>query len=470
MKYKLDWNKLLCGERERDSEKSFTEHRNEFDKDYDRIVYSSSIRRLQDKAQVFPLQENDFTRTRLTHSIEAAALARSLGAAIGDWLRRNGEFEEKQERELASLLQVAALIHDLGNPPFGHYGEDVIRKWFVEWFKSNEYKNIEKKLRLSENEEKDFINFEGNAQTLRIVTKLQMLNDQFGVNFTYATLATIMKYPWLSSFENSIKKNKFGYFNAEKKVVEKIYKCTGLEDEVRHPATFLLEAADDIAYLCADIEDSVKKGIINWEKEYTKIKYKLMNENKDYSNMFKKLDELNEKNIKNDIPEYELVSIQNFKVRAQGLMIKYAIESFKENYALIMNGDYKCNSLLDNENIKGLIDELKRIQKHCFVDKEVLTLELVGDKVISGLLDMFVNELVKCKDEPNSKKKSGKLYRLISDNFKYVCLFDYENNRKREFNELRVYDKILLITDFISGMTDSYAVKLYKELTGVKLP
>lgn len=418
MKYKLDWNKLLCGERERDSEKSFTEHRNEFDKDYDRIVYSSSIRRLQDKAQVFPLQENDFTRTRLTHSIEAAALARSLGAAIGDWLRRNGEFEEKQERELASLLQVAALIHDLGNPPFGHYGEDVIRKWFVEWFKSNEYKNIEKKLRLSENEEKDFINFEGNAQTLRIVTKLQMLNDQFGVNFTYATLATIMKYPWLSSFENSIKKNKFGYFNAEKKVVEKIYKCTGLEDEVRHPATFLLEAADDIAYLCADIEDSVKKGIINWEKEYTKIKYKLMNENKDYSNMFKKLDELNEKNIKNDIPEYEL----------------------------------------------------KRIQKHCFVDKEVLTLELVGDKVISGLLDMFVNELVKCKDEPNSKKKSGKLYRLISDNFKYVCLFDYENNRKREFNELRVYDKILLITDFISGMTDSYAVKLYKELTGVKLP
>lgn len=475
MEYKLKWDKLLCGERERDSSTSITNHRNEFDKDYDRIVYSSSIRRLQDKAQVFPLQDNDFTRTRLTHSIEASALAKSLGAAIGSWLKEDKkEFSEKQERELSSLLQVSALIHDLGNPPFGHYGEDVIRKWFLDWFASKEFKYINEEinedLSLKEEEKEDFINFEGNAQTLRIVTKLQMLNDQFGVNFTYGTLATIIKYPWLSNYDKPLKKGKFGYFNSEKEVVEKIYKCTGLEDGIRHPATFILEAADDIAYLCADIEDAVKKGIISWDKEYNHIKETLSEKGEDYVAMFKDLDEQNKKNEDNQIPEYELASIQNFKVKSQGLMFKYAVDSFKENYNLIMNGEYGCKSLLENPKIKDLIDELGRLQKYCFVDKEVLTLELVGDTVISGLLDMFVNELVKCTDEPKSKAKSGKLYRLISENFKYVCLFDYKNSRKKDFKEARVYDKLLLITDFVSGMTDSYAVNLYKELIGVKLP
>lgn len=485
MEYRLKWDKLLCGERERDSSTTITKHRNEFDKDYDRIVYSSSIRRLQDKAQVFPLQENDFTRTRLTHSIEASALAKSLGAAIGNWLREEKkEFSERQERELASLLQVSALIHDLGNPPFGHYGEDIIRKWFLEWFSSNEFERtnleINKDLRLKDEEKNDFINFEGNAQTLRIVTKLQTLNDQYGVNFTYGTLSTIMKYPWQSNNNNAFKKDKFGYFYSEKDIVQRIYKCTGLNDTIRHPATFLLEAADDMAYLCADIEDAVKKGIVSWQEKYNEIKIKLKDKNDSYRKMFEDLDEKNEVNRRREIPEQELVAIQNFKVKVQGLMFNSVVQSFKDNYDEIMGGkyiffDYKKNvykysELLDNENVRDLVYELKELQKICFVDKEVLTLELVGDTVISGLLDMFVSELVKCEEEPNSKLKSGKLYRLISDNFKYICLFDYEEGRKKDFKNLRVYDKLLLITDFISGMTDSYAVNLYKELIGVKLP
>ncbi len=149
MAERLKWYKLLCGERERKSS-SKKDHRNEFDKDYDRIVYSSSVRRLQDKAQVFPLQENDFIRTRLTHSIEASALASSLGKAIGQWLVSIHEITTEQERELASLLQVSALIHDLGNPPFGHYGEDIIRNWFNDWFNRDsnkeDIKNDEKKI------------------------------------------------------------------------------------------------------------------------------------------------------------------------------------------------------------------------------------------------------------------------------------------------------------------------------------
>lgn len=485
MEYNLRWDKLLSGERERVSSASSTDHRNEFDKDYDRIVYSSSIRRLQDKAQVFPLQENDFTRTRLTHSIEASALARSLGSAIGKWLKEEKkEINERQERELTSLLQVSALIHDLGNPPFGHYGEDVIRKWFLEWFGSEEFEKInsgiDENLRLKDEEKSDFINFEGNAQTLRIVTKLQMLNDHHGVNFTYGTLSTIMKYPWQANNENSFKKDKFGYFASEKGIVQRMYESTGLSDTIRHPATFLLEAADDMAYLCADIEDAVKKGIVSWQQKYNDIKMKLKDKNDSYRGMFEDLDKKNEVNRQRQIPEQEVVAIQNFKVKAQGLMFNSVVQTFKDNYNEIMNGEhtyfdsekkvYKYSELLDNEDVRDLVFELKELQKICFVDKEVLTLELVGDTVISGLLDMLVNELVKCKKEPDSKLKSGKLYSLISDNFKYICLFDYEEERKKDFMDLSVYDKLLLITDFISGMTDSYAVNLYKELIGVKLP
>lgn len=284
---RLCWDRLLCTDRERKSSVG-SDHRNEFDKDYDRIVYSSSLRRLQDKAQVFPLQENDFTRTRLTHSLETSALARSLGNAIGKWLmeesqKDNGEeFTYKMKEELSALLQVAGLIHDLGNPPFGHYGEDVIRNWFANWFKSKSFEeisnSIKSDLRLTPQEKSDFENFEGNAQTLRIVTKLQLLNDRYGVNFTYGTLATIMKYPWASNDSRFIEQGheKFGYFASEQDIAEKIQNSMDLSDGVRHPATFLLEACDDMAYLCADVEDAVKKNIINWESEYNNIKSNLL--------------------------------------------------------------------------------------------------------------------------------------------------------------------------------------------------
>ncbi|MDB3561052.1 deoxyguanosinetriphosphate triphosphohydrolase [Clostridioides difficile] len=491
MEQRLDWKKLLCGERVRASSTPINQnlnindegynHRNEFDKDYDRIVYSSSVRRLQDKAQVFPLQENDFTRTRLTHSLEASALARSFGYAIGEWLLSEGEFENyKQVRELSALLQVSALIHDLGNPPFGHHGEEVIRNWFKEWLKIE--KNGDG---LNEQQRADFENFEGNAQTLRIVSKLQLLNDEYGVNFTYATLATIMKYPWKSNSEKGKAESKFGYFSAEEKLVEDVFDKVGLKEGIRHPVTYLLEASDDIAYLLADVEDAVKKGILPWDKEYKKIKKALKENEKEeeskilYEKMFKSLDEQIERNNKNEIPESNLANIQNFKVLAQGMMFNQVVNMFKENYEDIMLGKYGIENLLKKSKVSELIKEVKRLAKeYCFVNKEVLTLELVGDRVINGLLDTFVDSLVGNVGEINHKEKEGKLYYLISDNFKYICCLDEEKNfnrkkdelmRQIDFKEVKKYNKLLLITDFISGMTDSYAVNLYKELMGVKL-
>lgn len=485
MSNKLCWDKLLCSERIRESSTKGNaklsisdanyDHRNEFDKDYDRIVYSSSVRRLQDKAQVFPLQENDFTRTRLTHSLEASALGRSLGYAIGEWLLSEKHFSEyKQVRELSALLEVAALIHDLGNPPYGHYGEDIIRSWFNDWFKSSEFSLLEKSkilAQLTDQQKSDFILFEGNAQTLRIVSKLQLLNDEFGANFTYGTLATIIKYPWSSIDKKAQQKGKFGYFQSEEALAEDIYNHTGTGKGIKHPATFLLEAADDIAYLNADVEDGVKKGLIPWELEYKNIKSKLTKEYPEtYNWLFEKLDKIGEENEKKGI-QSNITDIQNFKIYSQGLMFKHAVKSFKNNYESIMDGHY-YKDLLNDKEIIPLVKEMKRLAgKYCFSSSEVISLELVGDSVVKGLLDKFVCPIVKCESDIKTKTYEGKIYSLISENFKKVCCFDDDSKEfKKCISETTMYDRLLLITDYISGMTDSYAVNLYRELLGVKLP
>lgn len=236
---RLVWDNLLSEVRQRGHSDNvqINSARNEFEADYDRIVGSSSVRRLQDKAQVFPLQENDFIRTRLTHSVEVSALARSLGKAVGKEIeKKEGEnFSSEETEKLASLLQVAGLIHDLGNPPFGHYGETIIRVWFKKWFEK-EYANFDRvkanlkeEAQLTEQQKKDFTCFDGNVQNLRIVTKLQTLNDEYGANFTYGTLSTIMKYPW-SSISDKKKKDKFGYFASEEDIVKDIWNKTGLSE------------------------------------------------------------------------------------------------------------------------------------------------------------------------------------------------------------------------------------------------
>lgn len=247
MSTRLNWDQLLNKKRQRTSTSFTNLHRNEFDKDYDRIIYSSSLRRLQDKAQVFPLQENDFTRTRLTHSMEVAALGRSIAWNLGTWLLDRDELKDFwQVKELASLVEVSCLVHDLGNPPFGHYGEDIIRNWFRNWFDSEDFKSIEDCYRdkgfstLNPQQLNDFKYFEGNAQAIRILARLQFLNDQYGANFTYGTLATLMKYPWASDHPKVIDKKKFGYFFSETDLYVDLHNEVGI-GERRHPATYLLK-------------------------------------------------------------------------------------------------------------------------------------------------------------------------------------------------------------------------------------
>lgn len=467
----LEWNKLLCEKRQRSSEtekqakESDLVTRNAFEADYDRIVGSSSVRRLQDKAQVFPLQENDFTRTRLTHSMEVSAMARSLGKSVGKQLeKRDSSFTPEMTEKLEALLQTAGLIHDLGNPPFGHYGETVIREWFKLWFESNEL--LAQKALLSEQEKNDFLYFDGNVQNIRIITKLQTLNDEFGANFTYATIASVMKYPYKSSTMPK-GKAKFGYFKSEEHIIDKVFENVGIREGMRHPAAYLLEAADDIIYVCDDIEDGVKKGYIEWEECYEKIKKEFSDE---YSALFKKIDEKAPCEYMG-AQDKKLARVRNFRNLVQTYLFKNAVQEFLDNYDRIMSGEYNEELLVRDEK---LIKYLKKniTGANCFCSHEVLALELVGDKVIKTLLDIFVNAIVTNEEAilTDPSKYPGKVFSLISSNFVFIAKQDYENNRRRGLDELSIYDKLHLVVDYISGMTDSYAVNLYKELTGISIP
>ena len=480
----LQWDNLFSTQRERKSGAKVGEGksgdiiaRNEFEADYDRIVGSSSVRRLQDKAQVFPLQENDNTRTRLTHSIEVSALARSLGKAVGKQLEKRSVFNADEVDQFASLLQTAGLIHDLGNPPFGHYGEEVIREWFKEWFASD--KLLKSNIVMEEQEKNDFIYFDGNVQNLRIVTRLQTLNDIYGANFTYATLATIIKYPWRSD-QRPEGKGKFGYFKSEEDIIRRMQVATGVIDGVRHPATYLLEAADDIIYICDGIEDGAKKGYIDWEMEYVNLKKKVRSQPgcaDKFDNLFDDIENKNQGiDNKMDPSEQRVAKVRNFRNFTQSYLFQKAVQEFVSNYDAIMSGRYEAKELLHGE--AELVKALKDITaENCFSCHEVLALELVGDKVIRTLLNIFVETLINHTGEEllNTKTYAGKVFKLISANFVYIAENEREEIRIKESPEekldaLRVYDKLHLAVDFISGMTDSYAVNLYKELTGIRLP
>lgn len=470
---KMEWNKLLCKERQRPTVKYENDIRNEFERDYDRIVGSSSLRRLQDKTQVFPLQENDFTRTRLTHSLEVSAMARSMGKKLGIELVKQGKMNQQEAEELASLLAVCGLVHDLGNPPFGHYGEDIIR----DWFQKHSQTPIDTNCCLFNEDDRTWINdylcFDGNAQTLRILSKLQYMKDIHGMNFSYGTLATLLKYPYSSSYAMEKNIGKIGYFSSEEELFNKIVNCTGqrVNNDAscsRHPATYILEAADDISYLFADLEDAVKKGIVDWENLKSEL-YKVKGET--FSDLENRINNIKETNQKNFVPYQDRAALEAMEMRiySQGICIKCVCEEFLSQYENIMAGNYSKKSLCKCEKLKSFIDSVKDISsKFIYGHKEVLSLELIGKSVINSLLDNFIKAALDTENYDNTKTESGKLFQLISSNYRHIQ--NIENGVFIEKKSLSKQERIQLVIDFISGMSDSYALNLHKMLLGMKLP
>ena len=455
MNYKKKWKLIL--EEKRFREKSHTigsDGRNTFENDYGRLISSAPIRRLQDKTQVFPLEQSDYIRTRLTHSLEVSYLASSIGQSIENYLLKKQELDIDLKGCLSSLLRVAGLVHDLGNPPFGHFGEEAIKKFFVTYFSENE-------TTLSELEKADFENFDGNVQTLRILSKLYYFGDEFGYNLNYSSLASIIKYPSNSVDGNKkptteIAKKKFGYFVTETETYKKINDYLKLGNR-RHPVVYLLEAADDIAYSAADIEDGVKLGIIGI-KDIEEIFAKNLDKNK--KAVLEKLEYLKSTYYKEPNVDTSLI-IQQFRIFTQKIMLEAIVKCFEDNYDDIMQGKLE-DEIIDISEAKDIRKAYKKLQYKVFDDKSILKKEIAGWEAIYGLLNIFVKATRNDSFKANGNNLEARLYKIISSSHKKVFeeIESYSNSE---------YKKLQLIVDFISGMTDTYAITLFQELKGIKI-
>ena len=486
----MNWTQLMCEERPRGNvrKKSGSDLRTEFERDYHRIISSASFRRLQDKTQVFPLEQNDFVRTRLTHSLEVASFARSIGQNIGNKILSEGldaDFTQQTKEDICSVLECAGLLHDIGNPPFGHFGESAIQDWFKENLPKMEYNGRAVTDIFSEQMIKDFYHFEGNTQAVRVVSKLHFMVDDNGMNLTKALLATIMKYP-VSSLdihydkkdpERDVSRKKMGHFYADRDVFNMVQEACGTNGK-RHPLCFALEAADDIAYRTADIEDAIKKKCINFHTFLGELKASLdaqkikqfafKNENylDTFENLIARLENYYARALEMEYESPELYAVQNWIVRVQGVMLSNATDSFIKHYDEIMEGTYKKELLADTEG-EPLMDALGDIAyRYAFVSEPILKLEVAADAIFSFLLGGFTHALT-YYDTPLWEERATavdrKLVGLISSNFMRTYKIYSDGCAEGE----KLYLRFLLATDYVSGMTDSYAKRLYQQLRGI---
>ncbi len=463
----MDWTNLLNEGRRKQSPTSGaettpagSEHRTEIERDFDRILFSAPVRRLADKTQVFPLERNDSVRNRLTHSHEVSNLGRSIGVALAN----NGIAKEAgptRLRDIPALLGAVGLAHDLGNPPFGHQGEEAIQGWI----ENNQKKLFRPEDKLTQEMKDDFLKFEGNAQTFRLLTKLQVVNDDYGLNLTYATLAAAMKYPTGSSSVHKarVATKKHGFFQSEKKVVEDVWKQTGLQEGLRHPLTYVMEASDDAAYSVLDVEDGVKKGLVSFPDVVAFLTHNAgSDEVLERVICSSKRDHEQYRKIGLSPAELNEISMQKFRVYALGEIVTGAINAFKTNESALLQGDM-ADDLIEKSSGKKLCSLLKKFSRqHVYSSEAVLNIELTGHATITKLMEMLWFA-IHDREDPDDKSSrrltpfSTYAYQRISENYRRV--FEAEN---QEF-PIR-YQELLLLTDMVSGMTDSFALSFCEEL------
>lgn len=472
----MEWTKLLSLKTKMEREQlpeCFSDYPiSDVEKDYEQIISSPSFRRLQDKTQVFPLDKSDFVRTRLTHSLEVSTIARQLGIMITQntkvYCQKDFKTDEESLKNIPAILSSAGLLHDIGNPPFGHFGEVVIGDWFKNTFPKEKFKYGNKAIKdiLNEQMKKDLENFEGNAQALRILAKT---HSGYPINVSYAVLNTLIKYPTdscaFSKGVADIKKHKLGYYYSENEIMNDICKTTGTKmsgEYVRHPLTLLLEAADDIAYAAADLEDALKKGLFTIKQFMTYYSDEVEKMDKKYSkNLYQDL----EKKIKEGA-EDDFKVFQKWISSVKRWLMYVVVYRFFKSYDEIMEGRYQYDLFYDT-NHENTIKILKgAMKKFVFNDNEILKLELAAKKIMEALLNDFIFAVIYWEEKEHADK-------LSKADLKYINIIP--QNLRDEFIETapkgaaeRLYRKFLMVTDFISGMTDSYAKNLYQELYGLK--
>ena len=441
----MNWRQLISNKRFglEDLHETRKDDRTEFQRDYDRLIFSAPFRRLQNKTQVFPLPGSIFVHNRLTHSLEVSCVGRSLGSTIAiQLLAKHPELADTHISEIGAIVSAACLAHDLGNPPFGHSGERAISTYF------SEGKGLTLKEHLSSMEWEDLTHFEGNANAFRLLTHQFEGRRKGGFVMTYSTLASIVKYPYSSQLAG--KKSKFGFFTTEENDYQKIADELGIirtskEGEaskyVRHPLVYLVEAADDICYQMMDIEDAHKLKLLTTRETIE---------------LFESFFDEKKKNRAKDI--YKIVTDTNEQIaylRASviGILVNECARVFIENEEAILNGTF------EGALIKHIGDPYREAYNHCsevaihkiYRSRDVLDIELAGFHVISTLLDLMIEAVLSPE-----KAYSQLLINRVSSQY--------------DIHSKTLYGRIQAVLDYISGMTDVYALDLYRKIKGNSLP
>ena len=417
--------------------------RSEFQRDYDRLIFSAPFRRLQNKTQVFPLPGSIFVHNRLTHSLEVSCVGRSLGNSVSSQLLiKHPELKDSYISEISSIVSAACLAHDLGNPPFGHSGEKAISTFF------SEGKGQTLKSKLSPMEWEDLTHFEGNANAFRLLTHQFLGRRKGGFVMTYSTLASIVKYPFSSQLAGN--KSKFGFFITEEKDYIQIANELGIKrlsdnnaptKYARHPLVYLVEAADDICYQMMDIEDAHKLKLLTTKE--AKELYELF---------------LDEEKMERAKKIYEFVSDTNEQIaylRATviGILVHECTKVFIDNEKSILEGVFEgCLIKHISQPLKNAYDTCTKVAiNKIYKSRDVLDIELAGFHVISTLLELMIDAV----------QSPGKAYSQLLIN---------RVSSQYDINSTTLYGKFQAVLDYISGMPDVYALDLYRKIKGKGLP
>ncbi len=438
----MNWQQLLSSKRF-GMEKYHDEKkhdRTDFQRDYDRLIFSAPFRRLQNKTQVFPLPGSIFVHNRLTHSVEVSCVGRSLGIIVGRELRRKYPDSPVDFEEISAIVAAGCLAHDLGNPPFGHSGETAITSYFTE----GKGKDLETAIREEGGRWEDFTNFEGNANSIRMLIHQFRGRRPGGFVMTYSMLASIVKYP----FSSEASSGKFGFFKSEEADFRTIADDMGmicLQESpcmyVRHPLVYLVEAADDICYEIMDIEDAHKLGILSSQETIELfLNFFESDRQKHMCHTMEYVHDVNEQ-------------IAYLRSSVIGLLVDECVKVFLDKEEDILKGKGP-KSLI--KEISSQANEAYKIStsvsfKRIYRAKDVVDIELAGHRIIGFLLDKFITAIQ--NPEANYSKL---LLGRVPEQF--------------ETNAESLYERILAVLDFVSGMTDVYALDLYRKITGMSLP
>ena len=441
----MNWQQLISNKRfgMEEIHQYRKDDRSEFHRDYDRLIFSAPFRRLQNKTQVFPLPGSVFVHNRLTHSLEVSCVGRSLGNSIAMQLvAKHPELANSHVPEIGSIVSAACLAHDLGNPPFGHSGEKAISTFF------SEGKGLALKSQISPKEWEDLTHFEGNANAFRLLTHQFLGRRKGGFVMTYSTLASIVKYPFPSILAGN--KSKFGFFTSEEEDYLKIAQELGIkrlspENEpskyARHPLVYLVEAADDICYQMMDIEDAYKLKLLTPRE--AKELYQLFFDEKKKERVKKVFSFVSDKNEQ----------IAYLRATIIGILIGECTRVFMENEEAILDGTF------EGTLIKNICPPLNEAYKHCtqiaiekiYRSRDVLDIELAGFHVISTLLELMIDAV-----QSPEKAYSQLLINRVSSQY--------------DIKAETLFGRIQAVLDYISGMTDVFALDLFRKIKGNGLP